>query len=55
MYLYMYIYLYIYTYIYSYERNTVQKGEGPPLSPFRIVVEVLEQKGWFHMKAWQNS
>ena len=26
--------------------------EGPP---FRIVVEVLEPKGWFHMKAWQNS
>jgi len=22
---------------------------------FYIVVEVLEQEGWFHMKAWQNS
>ena len=40
-------YIYVYIYIYRYGRNTVQRARG---SPFRIVVEALEPKGWFHKK-----
>ena len=40
--------------IYTLGMDKIQcRGRGGP--PFRILVEVLEPKGWFLLKARQNS
>ena len=48
----MYIYIYIYIYIVKDEIQC--RGRMPP-TPLEVVVEVLEEKGRFNLKAKQSS